>query len=84
MKLEERIMDSGYEEVVLFKNYDYESAFIGISHDNRAIYDYEKMVEYLVEEQSFEVIDAIEWIDYNTVRALSYGDNLPIILYSIE
>lgn len=84
MKLEERIMDSGYEEVVLFKNYDYESAFIGISHDNRAIYDYEKMVEYLVEEHSFEVIDAIEWIEHNTVGALSSGDNLPIILYSVE
>lgn len=70
-----------FENIVLFKNFDYEDAFIGISNDDRAIYDYEKMVTYLVEKQDMTIEEAVEWIDYNTIRALPYYDNAPIIMY---
>ena len=46
-ELKQIIIDNGYEEVVLFENYDYSTAFIGISNDNKAIYDYDLMIEYL-------------------------------------
>ena len=39
MSVEERILDSGYENVIVFANDDFEDALIGISDDNRAIYD---------------------------------------------
>ena len=43
------------------------------------------MVEWLVENESFTELEAIEWIDYNTIRALPYvGDKAPIIMYPIE
>ena len=77
---------SEFNDIVLFSNFDYEDAFIGISHDDRAIYDWEKMVEYLINKQGMTEEEAIEWIDYNTIRSLSYYDNAPIIMYphSIE
>ena len=38
-----------FNNIVLFSNFDYEDAFIGVSNDDRAIYDWEKMVAYLVD-----------------------------------
>ena len=82
---EERILNAGYEDVVCLANYSYDDALIGISEDNRAIYDYNKMIEWLMKEESFTEMEAIEWIDYNTIRALPYmGDSRPIIMYPIE
>lgn len=85
MNAEERILNAGYEDVIYLVNYGYDDALIGISDDNRAIYDYNKMIEYLMKEEMFTEEEAIEWVDYNTIRALPYmGDKAPIIMYSIE
>lgn len=82
---EERILNAGYEDVVYLVNYSYDDALIGISEDNRAIYDYNKMVEWFIREESFTEEEAVDWISYNTIRALSYmGDKAPIIMYPIE
>ena len=85
MNAEERILNAGYEDVIYLINYSYDDALIGISEDNRAVYDYNKMVEWLIKEESFTEEEAMEWIDYNTIRALLYmGDKAPIIMYPIE
>lgn len=39
------LLDNGYEGVKYLVNYSYDDALIGVSTDNRAIYDYGKMVE---------------------------------------
>ena len=71
--------DLGYEDVVVFS--DYESALIGVTIDNRAVYDYDKMIEYLIREDGMSGDEAIEWIEYNTIRSLPYaGDAAPIIV----
>ena len=76
------IEDFGYENVLIFSNPDYASAFIGVSEDNRAVYDFNKMVDYLMEVDGMEEIEAIEFISYNTIRALPYfGEDAPIIIY---
>ena len=80
------------EDVVLFDNPSFDSAIIGITHDNRAVYDYDKMVdslagEYMKEEGKTEeeAVDmAVEWIDYNTLRALPYASNGPVVIFNIE
>lgn len=73
------------EDVILLSNYSYDDALVGISDDNRAIYDYSKMVNWLIEQEHFTELEAIEWIDYNTIRALPYmGADAPIIMYPIE
>ena len=66
-------------------NYSYDDALIGISDDNRAVYDYNKMVEWLVKTEGFTEEEAMEWIDYNTIRALPYaGSKAPIIMFPLE
>ena len=85
MTAEEKIANSGFEDICILKNFSYDDALIGISHDDRAIYDYDKMINCLVREHGFTYSEAIEWIDYNTIRALPYmGPKAPIIMYSLE
>lgn len=85
MNAAERIIDAGYEDVIILSNYSYDDALIGISEDGRAIYDYYKMVEWLMREENFTEEEAIDWIDFNTIRALPYmGAYAPIIMYPIE
>jgi len=84
MSAEERLLDAGYEGTVIFMNYSYDDALIGVTEDNRAVYDYEKMITWLVENEGFSETDAIEWIDYNTIRALPYmGSDAPIVVYPL-
>ena len=40
---------NGYEGVVYLTNYSYDTALVGVTEDNREVYDFEKMVEWLVE-----------------------------------
>jgi uncharacterized protein (DUF1015 family) len=49
------------------------------------IYDFDLMVQHLMETDSMTEEDAIEFIEYNTIRACPYfGDNAPIILRKLE
>ena len=78
-EIKEFINEMGYEEVLLFEEPCYDSAFVGLSDDDRAVYDYDLMVEYLVEKDGMEPDEAMEFIDYNTIRALPYYNNHPIV-----
>lgn len=81
----ERVQDAGYEDVLLLDSYSYDDALIGVTEDGRAVYDFNKMVAWLMETEGFSQEEAIEWIEYNTIRALPYmGPEAPIIMYPIE
>lgn len=82
---EEILLYNGYEGVKYLTNYSYDTALIGVSEDNRAVYDFDKMVEWLVKTEGFTCEEAVEWIEHNTIRALPYfGDDAPIIMYRLE
>jgi hypothetical protein len=71
--------------VYVFDNPAFASAFIGVRIDNRAVYDYNKMVESLMEEEDASYEDAVDWISYNTIRSLPYlYDKAPVIVYPQE
>jgi hypothetical protein len=80
----ERVKDAGYDDVLLFDNPSYDDALIGVTEDGRAVYDFEKMVAWLVEQDGMTEIEAVEWVEYNAARALPYeGDRAPIIVYPL-
>lgn len=81
---EEMIIDNGYEGVVIFSDYSYDDALIGVTTDNRAVYDYDKMIEWLMNTENWSYEEASDWISYNTIRALTYaGENAPIVFYPL-
>ena len=84
MTAEQKLLDNGYKGVKYLTDFSYDSALIGVTEDNRAVYDYEKMVEWLVTEQEFTEEDAADWISYNTIRALPYfGEGAPVIMFPL-
>lgn len=84
MTAEERLMEAGYEDVVIFSDFSYDDALIGVTEDNRAVYDFNKMVDWLMKEEDWSEEEAIEWIEYNTIRALDYmGDEAPVVIYPV-
>ena len=85
MTAEEKLIDQGYEDVVILQDYSYDDALIGVTEDGRAVYDFEKMVSWLMRTEGWTQDEAIEWIEYNTIRALDYaGPKAPIIMHPIE
>lgn len=68
------------DNCVRFVNPSFDKAIIGISHDDRLIYDYELMIKDYVEQCNCDIEEAIEWIEYNTIRSLPYVENSPIIM----
>lgn len=85
MTVEEKIENAGYDSVMVFSNNEYDTAFLGVTEDERAVYDYDLMVKWLVENGGgMTEMDAVEWIDFNVIRALPYYKNSPIILYRLE
>ena len=84
MNTKEKLIDAGYEDVMILSNYSYDDALIGVTEDNRAVYDFDLMVDWLMQHEGFSFEDAVEWIEYNTIRALPYfGDKAPIIMYRL-
>ena len=74
-------MEFGYEGSVILRNYDYETAVIGVDTEGRVVYSFEKMVKYLIDNEKMTEEEAIERIEYNTIRALPYmGNKAPIIV----
>lgn len=84
MTAKEKLLEAGYEDVVVLDNYSYDDALIGVTLDNRAVYDFDKMVEWLRTTEGFSEEEAVEWIEYNTIRALPYfGEEGPIIIFPV-
>ena len=80
-QLEKYYIEDEETSIVLFEFPSYDDAFIGLTLDNRAVYDYDKMVECLMKEDDISYEEAIEFIDYNTIRSLSYiGEKAPVVI----
>lgn len=84
-ELKDLLKELNYENTVVFDNPSYLNAIIGISDDGALCYSYEKMIKCLMEEDKMEYDDAMEFIDYNTIRALPYASSMgvrPIVIYN--
>ena len=73
------------EDAIVFDNMSYDGSIVGVTTDGRVVYDYDKMVEELMEDEQCSYEEAADWIDYNTIRSLPYaGENGPIIMYPLQ
>lgn len=83
--LKEWLCNCDHEDTIVLESPDYLSAIIGITEEGRLIYSYDKMVEHLMLEDDMDAGEAMEFIDYNTIRALPYaGEMAPIVMYDVE
>lgn len=68
------------EQTIILDGLD--SAVIGITYNNRLIYDYDKMVGVFVERDGMTQEEAEEWI-YVNIEGSYFGENNPIVLHKI-
>lgn len=77
-------MDNDLEGTSYFIDDDYETAILGYTADGNLVYSYEKMIEWLADNNNMDYLTAQEWIDYNVIRTVPYmGDKQPIIVYDL-
>ena len=77
-ELNELLLDNGYENVIIFDGFS--PAFVGVSTDNQAVYDYSKMVDVLIKDGMDET-EAMEYVDYNCVNCVGVG--MPVVMFEI-
>ena len=84
-ELKDHLEGMGQEGTVVLEQPDYAGAVVGITDTGRLAYDFEKMVGWLMERDGMEYDEAVEFIEYNTIRALPYmGEKAPVVIYPLE
>ena len=74
-----------HDETTFFENPSFVQAITGITDSGQLIYNYDLMIESAMEEQEWSYEDAVEWIDYNTLRTIPYmGELHPIVSFPIN
>lgn len=76
------------EEAILFDNPAYDDSIIGLTNEGCVVYDLDSMIYELSQEDGMSEEEALDFIDYNTIRSLPYASSMtgssytPIILDS--
>lgn len=74
-------LNNDYDSIVIFDNPSYDNSIIGVTSDlSTLVYDYTLMVKEFAEENECSEEEAEEFIQYNTLRAISYCGNTPIVV----
>lgn len=75
-------LDNFCEGAVVLEPGEMDSAIVGAtSGGEQIVYSYEALVEAFMD-QGMDYETAVEFLDYNTIRAIEYmGDRKPIIVY---
>ena len=74
--------DYGYDEVIYLSDDRFLPALVGVTTDNRAVYDYGKIIEILRTEFRLSEQDAVEHADYNFSGVM--GEGFPIYTYEVD
>lgn len=74
------LIEKGYEDVIIFRNPDYTDCLIGLTDNHQAVYDYDLMVEWLIEHENMDSEEAVDFISYNS--SFYYGEYYPVIYYN--
>lgn len=71
-------------DAVLLEGPEFDDGIIGTTSDGRVAYSYSKLTESLGSRGGWTYEDAVEWLDYNTLRSLPYaGDHAPVVMFDL-
>lgn len=85
-ELREYLEAQGHENTIFFENPSFVKAITGITDSEQLIYDYDLMIAAAMEEEGWTYDEAIDWIEYNTIRSIPYmgHTHLPIVSLPIN
>lgn len=86
MAVNTELRESLPEGVILFNNPAFDNSIVGLSiTTHQAIYDYSKMVQEFISDNGCTEQESIDWIDYNTLGAVScMSAGHPIVMSTKE
>ena len=86
MNNREKLVEFGYQDSIVYQNPSFDSAIIGVDEiSGGVIYDYDLMIADMMEKDHITAEQAIQFIDYNTIKATPYmPEPRPIILRRFE
>ena len=70
----------GMKMLLCLKILIFDGCIIGVTTDNQAVYSLAQMVDWFVKSNGGSASEALEFIEANTLRALPYVENAPIVL----
>ena len=73
------------EDSIVLNDSSFDKSIIGVTANGNVVYDFDKMVEEYMEDNQCSAEEAMDWITYNTMRAIPYfPEPKPIIIYPLE
>jgi hypothetical protein len=76
-------LENNYPDSYLFDDLD--DAIIGVSTSDNIVYEFDKIIQILMERDGMTYEEAVEYIDHNIDRVLPYmSEGFPIIMKNIE
>ena len=82
MSTNQRVRDKLPPNSIVLDNESYDNSIIGMTFEGAAIYSYDKMIEEYMKDNGCTEEEAVDWIEYNTIRAIPYMPNpKPKIVY---
>ena len=73
------------EDAIVFVEDWFDDAIIAVTTEGNAVYDYDKLVEILIEHDKMSYEDATEWVEYNMIRGAVYmGTYRPLVAYTMK
>jgi hypothetical protein len=73
------------DDTIVFNNPSFYNSIIGVTINGQVVYDYEKMVDELMKDDGISEQEAIDWIEYNTIRVIPYaGEMAPVIMFTFK
>jgi len=67
------------EELLLLSEGYFDEAIVGITNDDRVVYDMDKMIEVFCHENDCDIEEAIEYLEFNTWCAY-VGESTPVYI----
>lgn len=83
--LDEFLSETYGDDVVHFDGPEFDGGIVGVTTDGRLVYSYEKLVESLAEANGWSREDAVDWIEFNTLRSLPYiHGKAPVVMNDLD
>ena len=82
--LKEYLADTYGKGMLMLDGPEFDGGIIGVSDGGRLVYSYGKLVDALAEANGWSREDAVDWVEFNTLRSLPYYGNAPVVVYDLD
>lgn len=72
------------DDAAILDNPSFDNSIIGVSTDERVVYDLDEMIEELASDEEISLEEAADFIAYSTINANGYIPNPPILVKRIR